>query len=133
MHCQLQKLPTHLYRPESKDDPCHEEEDAYRRCRKESYKYSTGVPGFAAKWSPRGEIIRCEFHWSFQDFVEFLEDEYRAPTGRIQKTPKGTKVQGLYRKDSKDTKGTRVFVRPTSSVRFLSLLHDDIVLTLSFT
>ena len=104
-----------------------------------------GASRSAVKWSPTGEAIHCEFHWSFYGFVEFLEfvsgqefgpemghqykfgdcgeaiptdeDGYRAFIGGIQKT----------------SEGTRVFVRPTSSTRFPSLLRDDIMLTLPFT
>ena len=94
------------------------------------------MPRFAIKWSPTEEIVSCDFRWSFGDFIEAFEDltdegfvagmgyqykigdrgseviltaedEYRVFLGRVQKAPKGTKV----------------LLRPTSSVRSLPLQY----------
>ena len=92
------------------------------------------LPCFPVIWSPTEEVISCDFCWSLGDFIEAFddladegfvpvmgyqykigdhgskailtaEDEYWVFLGRVQKAPKKT----------------RVFLRPTTNVRFLPL------------
>ena len=89
---------------------------------------------FALKWSPTGEIIRCELRWSFRDFVGFLEDvggqdfdtdmgyQYRIGASGESILTDEDDYRTFLGRIGKTRKGTRVSVRPTSMVlrRFLS-------------
>ena len=89
---------------------------------------------FALKWSPTGEIIRCELRWSFWDFVGFLEDvgghdfdsdmgyQYRIGASGESILTDEDEYRTFLGRIGKTRKGTRVSIRPTSMVlrRFLS-------------
>ena len=102
-----------------------------------------GVLRFIVQWTPTGGIICCVFQWSLQDFVESLDeisgqkfDSKRVYQYKIRNTGEviltnEDECRTLIRRIKKTLGDTRVFLRPITTICFPSLLHNDILLTLS--